>query len=261
MKLSKEYLYKKYITHNETVTDIAKEMGISRNQVKNALRRNGIRKKALKLGNQTFDNKDWLYNEYMIKRKGYTVIANECKVSYTTILDRILYFGWPIRGHKDIDKGTPRRGKRHRFDSIEKIRTTRVKKRVVVKCNYCGKENEIVASKLKTYNHSYCDNSCFHSYLRDNRVESDQITDTAEYKEWRLKVYKRDGYRCKMPACNSNSRDIAAHHIFSKKLYPEKRFVLSNGITLCKSCHEKTYGIEYQFVDVLVRVIQTMDDK
>ena len=51
-----------------------------------------------------------------------------------------------------------------------------------------------------------------------------------------------------MPGVNSQSRDIAAHHIYTKKKYPQLQFEISNGITLCRLCHEKTYGKEEQFI-------------
>ncbi len=63
-----------------------------------------------------------------------------------------------------------------------------------------------------------------------------------------------------MPDCNSDSRNIAAHHIYPKRNFPNLQFDINNGITLCKKCHEKTYGKEMQFVNALVRVIQTMSD-
>ncbi len=58
-----------------------------------------------------------------------------------------------------------------------------------------------------------------------------------------------------------HNREILQHIIFIlKKKYPEIQFETSNGITLCKKCHEKTYGKEEQFITMLVRVVQTMDD-
>ncbi|WP_078413739.1 HNH endonuclease [Priestia abyssalis] len=260
MKLTNAYLYKQYIVEGLSVNQIAKNLGTTKSQVKSALRRHGIRKKPLLLGNQLYDNKEWLYEQYIVKKKGYTVIASELGVSYTTILDRILYFGWSLRGHKEIDKGAPRRGTKHTPESIEKIKSTRIKKRILTKCQYCGEKIERVFSAYKRSETNYCNQYCFRKYLEENRVETEDITDSAEYKHWRLKVYKRDGYRCKMPGCYSQSRDIAAHHIFPKKLYPEKQFDISNGITLCRKCHEKTYGKEEQFIEMLVRVIQTMSD-
>lgn len=52
--------------------------------------------------------------------------------------------------------------------------------------------------------------------------------------KWRDDIFKRDGSICKK--CNSKNR-IHAHHIKSWKDFPELRFILDNGITLCNSCH------------------------
>lgn len=54
------------------------------------------------------------------------------------------------------------------------------------------------------------------------------------YKYWRSRVYKRDGYACKL--CLSKDA-IEAHHIKRWADFPEHRFDINNGITLCKVCH------------------------
>jgi hypothetical protein len=260
MTLTREFLYQKYINEKKSVKEIAADTGNPSTTIKSKLRRFGIRKKHFKLGNEVYDNRDWLYEEYIIKQKGYTVIATELGVSYTTILDRILFFGWDLRGHKEIDKGAPRRGKKHTPISIEKIKLTRQKNRVYFDCFQCGKPTERVLSGFSKADKRFCTYDCYKAFLKDNRVETVDITDSASYKEWRKMVYTRDEFRCKMPGCNSNSRDIAAHHIYPKKQFPEKQFLLSNGITLCRKCHEKTYGKENNFIDALVRIVQTMND-
>lgn len=62
-----------------------------------------------------------------------------------------------------------------------------------------------------------------------------------EYKNWRREVFKRDNYTCQI--CGGKGR-IEADHIKSWRDYPELRYDLNNGRTLCKSCHIKTdnYG-------------------
>lgn len=62
--------------------------------------------------------------------------------------------------------------------------------------------------------------------------------DSSEYKEWRKAVYARDNYRC--VKCGSKVK-INAHHIKSWKYYPDLRYNLSNGITLCEACHIKLH--------------------
>lgn len=250
-----EYFKKRYIDENLTILEIAKESGLTKNQVKGRLRRFGIRKTKLNLGDELYDNRDWLYNQYIVQEKGYSRIAKEQGVAYTTILDRINHFGWKVRGHKDIDKGAPNRGLKRSKDTVEKIRNSRVKKRVTLNCNYCNKTFERPISNQNESGNHYCNNNCFRSYLKENRIEQETLTDSAEYKEWRLLVYKRDGYRCKMPLCFSQSKEIHAHHIYPKRDYPELIFKVHNGITLCRKCHELTYGKEYKYIDALVRCV------
>lgn len=58
-----------------------------------------------------------------------------------------------------------------------------------------------------------------------------------EYKEWRLKILKRDGHAC--VKCGSN-QELHVDHVKSFALFPELRFEISNGRVLCKNCHMKT---------------------
>ena len=61
-----------------------------------------------------------------------------------------------------------------------------------------------------------------------------------KYKLWRNKVFERDNYTCRW--CNSNG-NLEAHHIKEWSNFPELRFEIDNGLTLCKKCHNKTkYG-------------------
>jgi len=59
-----------------------------------------------------------------------------------------------------------------------------------------------------------------------------------EYKEWRLMVFGRDNFTCQ--DCKKRGIYLEAHHIKSFSLFPEFRFDISNGITLCIDCHGKT---------------------
>jgi len=59
-----------------------------------------------------------------------------------------------------------------------------------------------------------------------------------EYKQWRISVFERDGYRCQ--GCDIVGGYLTAHHIKSFARYSELRYDINNGITLCEECHKLT---------------------
>lgn len=57
--------------------------------------------------------------------------------------------------------------------------------------------------------------------------------DTREYRVWRAQVIMRDK-RCRV--CGSMEKR-AAHHINHGTYFPEQRYDVNNGVTLCGKCH------------------------
>lgn len=69
------------------------------------------------------------------------------------------------------------------------------------------------------------------------------IRHTFEYYEWANKVKERDDYTCQICKVRGNNI-LHSDHIKPFALYPELRFDINNGRTLCIDCHRKTetYG-------------------
>lgn len=68
------------------------------------------------------------------------------------------------------------------------------------------------------------------------------IRQSKKYKEWQQSVYKKDNWTCQI--CKKHCHtDIVAHHLFSFELFPNKRFQVKNGITLCRKCHINLHKI------------------
>lgn len=68
--------------------------------------------------------------------------------------------------------------------------------------------------------------------------EREKLRKSTEYKLWRKSVFERDNYTCKF--CGERGGKLEADHIKPWALFPELRFAIDNGRTLCKSCHRKT---------------------
>lgn len=64
------------------------------------------------------------------------------------------------------------------------------------------------------------------------------VRTSSEYKTWREAVFKRDKYTCTQ--CAATHVVLNADHIKPFSKFPELRFDLSNGRTLCEPCHRKT---------------------
>lgn len=69
--------------------------------------------------------------------------------------------------------------------------------------------------------------------------EIEKLRKSIEYKEWRKAVFERDNYTC-IWGGREHGNKLNADHIKPFALYPDLRFELSNGRTLCIDCHKKT---------------------
>src|SRR5262245_59763085 len=59
------------------------------------------------------------------------------------------------------------------------------------------------------------------------------------YVAWRNALLERDGYVCQSCGrqCKKYERGLAAHHIKPYASFPDLRYEVSNGTTLCRQCH------------------------
>lgn len=76
--------------------------------------------------------------------------------------------------------------------------------------------------------------------------ETSRIRASIEYKLWREAVFMRDNFTCK--TCNKKGGFLEADHIKPFAYYPELRFAIDNGQTLCRVCHhQKTWKVDLAF--------------
>lgn len=115
------------------------------------------------------------------------------------------------------------------------------------KCVDCGKQI--------THPHKRCNPCMGLSYRGANHYDWKGGTSTLrnaemrkrEYFEWRTAVFKRDNYTCQI--CDERGGRLEADHKVPWAISKDKRYSVSNGITMCKSCHAtKTYLIDFKIL-------------
>lgn len=83
------------------------------------------------------------------------------------------------------------------------------------------------------------------------KTERQILMNRSKYKIWRELVFIRDNWTCQ--DCGLIGIYLNAHHIKTWNNYPELRFDVDNGLTLCKSCHlnlHKQIKLKLQKVEV-----------
>ena len=139
-------------------------------------------------------------------------------------------------------KSTPK-SKAH----IEAIRKT-LRKGKYIPCSICGKNKYYSPSKIKPGKKYYCSQACNgKSNIGINNHKwkggrSRALKDgyyTQEYKNWRKNVFERDEYTCLL--CFKSNTYLVAHHILGFADYPDSKYDIDNGMTLCEECHKSIH--------------------
>lgn len=68
----------------------------------------------------------------------------------------------------------------------------------------------------------------------------DRKSDTS-YLKWASLVKQKDHFQCQI--CNRKNCYIESHHILNWADYPDERYSISNGITLCSECHKAYHSV------------------
>lgn len=83
------------------------------------------------------------------------------------------------------------------------------------------------------------------NYKGGSGTERHQLMQRRDYVLWRVAVFTRDDYTCQL--CGLRNQDglgktvrLEADHIKPWSLYPDLRYAIDNGRTLCVDCHRQT---------------------
>jgi hypothetical protein len=130
-------------------------------------------------------------------------------------------------------------------------------------CTICGKQFWRKPCAIKKGDNKFCSKSCYFTWQKGRKRSAEfcekcrqtpphkrpnwkggitpinlKIRSSWEFRKWKASVYERDHWTCrKCGAKKSDHIKIEAHHVKPFATFPELRFLIDNGLTLCKKCH------------------------
>ena|SRR3990167_624672 len=124
---------------------------------------------------------------------------------------------------------SPMKGKKSSNETKEKLRQANLGKKLSEKT-----KNKIAESNIG----KHCREKC--TWWKGGVTPINmKIRKSTEYRLWREAVFKRDNYQC-IWGGKEHGSNLNADHIKPFSLFPELRFAIDNGRTLCIDCHRKT---------------------
>lgn len=212
-----------------------------------------------------YRNKEWLYNEYIVKDRSAQDIADECGINGRTMREWVHILGL-------TEKPKPLKGitkeELYELYRVQKLTSTEIAQKY-------GVTDGAILYQLKKFNiPTYSMSEAINIYLyekggiekaretqstMENRIKSScrqrgiaiedftgfatteehMARNNTYYKEWIRKVFERDNYTCQ--CCGKRGGDLNAHHLYNFSEYVDLRYEVSNGITFCKQCHLINY--------------------
>lgn len=201
-----ETIYQLYFIERKSVKNTCKIADVGEKRFYKIFRENAWETRASNVSKKRFNfysNKGWLYDQYIIQHKSCKQIATELDVSQTTISAWLIKHNIQARPTSETLAG--------RVFSEE----TKRKMSEARKGRFTGSENNNWHGGVKQF-------------------PSNKNHNLQEYKEWRKQVLTKDNFHCVI--CGVEEK-LHAHHIIPMDVSFDLAFNVSNGITLCKTCH------------------------
>ncbi|MBF7029658.1 hypothetical protein [Staphylococcus kloosii] len=121
------------------------------------------------------------------------------------------------------------------------------------KCKKCGKILFIRWNSLRDGHgcidcwyreHNGKNHHCYNPDITDKeRIIRRLKSEKENQKRWAKEIYKRDWYKCRVCGAEKNK---VAHHLNSYHAFPDERYDINNGVTLCRK-HHKEFHTQYGY--------------
>jgi len=176
---------------------------------------------------------------------------------------RLSMFGRKVKEETKIkiSKNSPRYwlGKKLNQTHVQKLSMSHIGKKqskeTCLKISYKNKGRKRTIESCKKISVALCKEKHYRwNPNRDLVKKNKDGRNDCFYKDWRKKVWLRDKFSCKIdnPECSGK---IVAHHIKRWADYPELRYQLNNGITLCHAHHPRKVAEEKRLEDFFKSIV------
>ena len=117
----------------------------------------------------------------------------------------------------------------------------------------CGNYVDVATTYLTSGKYKSCGCSRLKYVGENHPMYNPNLTDEERFERrgrdqilWSKQIMERDNYTCQI--CNHRGGNHNAHHLNGWNTFPEQRFDLDNGVTLCTDCH-KEFHSQYGYGD------------
>ena len=161
------------------------------------------------------------------------------------------------------------KGKKHSEKAKRKIRLGNRGRKVSIKTRrkmrerMKGNKNALGSIRSKTLRKKIGDaqrGEKHWNWIKDrSQLKNDNERNDSSYKEWRYQVFKRDRHICRI-----NNKDcfgkVIAHHILNWSDFPELRYNINNGITLCQAHHPRKRAEEKRLIPFFQELVSVSSE-
>ncbi len=100
-----------------------------------------------------------------------------------------------------------------------------------------------------------------HNWIKDRTKlkKSEKKHLDTNYKYWMLQVKSRDKWKCRLENDNCKGR-LEAHHIYNWADYEELRYIINNGITLCRFHHPLGWEEEKRMIPIFQELLSVSNE-
>ena len=158
-----------------------------------------------------------LISKYTSKREPLQLLCNDCGYIWQVLAQNVLYIDQKAQTHQCPNCGINAR------------------KRIIVKCSFCGKEIERRPSDVSgnSTGHFYCSRECGNRHKNQLRKENGEWENSStNYRSRALESYE---HKCLCCGWSEDERILEAHHIDGDR----NNNKITNLCLLCPTCHRK----------------------